>query len=161
MRHGKHNYILGVKKEHRQALIGNLATALIVHGKIKTTLAKAKALRPFVEKIITLAKKAHQVEVMEQKLHFRRLAISRIRNIGAVKLLFDDKVSEFLKRKGGYTRIYKLIPRQGDASKMAIIELIAASDTGYKKSRRRKAKEAIYSQSEEEATLSTVGSDMK
>jgi large subunit ribosomal protein L17 len=79
MRHGKHNHILGVKKEHCRALLANLATALITNGKIETTLAKAKALRPFIEKIITLAKRASCSEIMEHKLHFRRLAIARTR----------------------------------------------------------------------------------
>jgi large subunit ribosomal protein L17 len=140
MRHGKHNHILGVKKEHREALLANLAVALITHGKIETTLAKAKALRPFIEKIITLAKRADRVEVVEQKLHFRRLAIARVRDVAAVRVLFDERVAEFLKRNGGYTRIYKLIPRRGDASPMAIIEFVLADDTGYKKTRRRKTK---------------------
>jgi large subunit ribosomal protein L17 len=145
MRHGKHNHILGVKKEHREALLANLAVALITRGKIETTLAKAKALRPFIEKIITLAKRAERVEVAEQKLHFRRLAIARVRDVGAVRVLFDEKVSEFLKRNGGYTRIYKLVPRRGDASPMAIIEFVLANDTGYKRSRRGKTKKIAHS----------------
>jgi large subunit ribosomal protein L17 len=143
MRHRKHNHILGVKKEHREALLANLATALITYGRIETTLAKAKALRPFIEKVITLAKRANRSEVGEQKLHFRRLAIARIRDVGAVKVLFDEKVSEFLKREGGYTRIYKLVPRRSDASPMAIIEFVSADDTGYKKARKRRAKKAV------------------
>jgi large subunit ribosomal protein L17 len=138
MRHRKHSHILGVKKEHRQALLANLSVALIGHGKIETTLAKAKALRPFFEKIVTLAKRANGTEVAEQRLHFRRLAISRVRNTDAVHTLFDEKISEFLRRNGGYTRIYKLVPRQGDGGKMAIIECVAADDTGYKKNRRRR-----------------------
>jgi large subunit ribosomal protein L17 len=145
MRHGKHNHILGVKKEHREALLANLAVALITHGRIETTLAKAKALRPFIEKIITLAKRASQVEVVEQKLHCRRLAIARVRDVGAIRVLFDEKVSEFLKRNGGYTRIYKLVPRRGDASPMALIEFVLADDTGYKKARRRKTKKVMHS----------------
>jgi large subunit ribosomal protein L17 len=153
MRHGKHNHILGVKKEHREALLANLAVALITRGKIETTLAKAKALRPFIEKIITLAKRAERVEVAEQKLHFRRLAIARVRDVGAVQVLFDEKVSEFLKRNGGYARIYKLVPRRGDASPMAIIEFVLANDTGYKRSRRRKTKKIAHSK----AILDPVG----
>ncbi|MDR2806634.1 MAG: 50S ribosomal protein L17 [Puniceicoccales bacterium] len=140
MRHGKHHHILGVKKEHRQMLLANLASALIEHGKIETTLAKAKALRPFVEKMITLAKKAAQASAVEQKLHFRRLALERLHRVSSVHQLFDEKVSEFLKRNGGYARIYKLLPRKGDASKMAIIEFVAANDTGYRKSKKRRAK---------------------
>lgn len=142
MRHQKHNHTLGVKKEHREALLANLTTALLTHDRIETTLAKARALRPFAEKIITLAKKAHTVEAPEQKLHFRRLALARVRDESVVKSLFDEKVEGFLKRNGGYTRIYKLVPRYSDASKMAIIELVAADDTGHKKPRRRGAKKA-------------------
>jgi large subunit ribosomal protein L17 len=140
MRHRKHNHILGVKKEHRLALLGNLGAALIRHGRIETTLAKAKALRPFIEKIVTFAKRASQEEVVERKLHFRRLAIARVRSGEAVRILFDEKVSEFLRRSGGYTRIYKLMPRLGDASKMAIIEFVLADDAGYRKSKKRRTK---------------------
>ncbi|MDE6576188.1 MAG: 50S ribosomal protein L17 [Opitutales bacterium] len=142
MRHQKHNHTLGVKKEHREALLANLTTALLTHDRIETTLAKARALRPFAEKVITLAKKAYTVEAPEQKLHFRRLALARVRDESVVKSLFDEKVESFLKRNGGYTRIYKLVPRYSDASKMAIIELVAADDTGHKKPRRRGAKKA-------------------
>ncbi|UPA28687.1 MAG: 50S ribosomal protein L17 [Verrucomicrobiota bacterium] len=142
MRHQKHNHILGVKKEHREALLASLTTALLTHDRIETTLAKARALRPFAEKIITLAKKARTVEAPEQKLHFRRLALARVRDESVVKSLFDEKVESFLKRNGGYTRIYKLVPRYSDASKMAIIELVAADDAGHKKPRRRGAKKA-------------------
>lgn len=139
MRHAKHRFQLGVKKEHRKALITNMAASLIEHGRISTTLTKAKALRPFVEKIITLAKKAAATEDAAKKLHFRRLAYARMRNRkNAVNLLFEEKVEEFLKREGGYTRIYKLIPRVGDAADMAIIELIGADDEGYKKARKKK-----------------------
>ena len=77
MRHSKRRHILGVSSSHRSAMLGNLSVALITHGRIKTTLAKAKALRPFIEKIITLAKKADQANDAARKLHFRRLAISR------------------------------------------------------------------------------------
>jgi large subunit ribosomal protein L17 len=152
MRHGKHTHILGVKNEHRHALLANLASALIQHGRIKTTLAKAKALRPFIEKVITLAKRSHQTDVVEQKLHFRRLAIARIRDIDAIRKLFDEKASTFLKRCGGYTRIYKLLPRLSDASKMALIEFVAEDDKGYKKPRRRGAKKVSTKTTSKETT---------
>jgi len=119
--------------------MGNLAAALFTHGKIQTTLAKARALRPFAEKIITLAKKAAQTENAARKLHYRRLAIARVRDHAAVRQLFDERANEFLNRDGGYTRIYKLLRRDSDAAEMAIIELIDASDEGYRKTRRRKA----------------------
>lgn len=133
MRHSKHRHVLGVKKEHRTALLANLSAALFKHGRITTTLAKAKALRPFAEKIITLAKKAAATEDAAKKLHYRRLALAKVRDKEAVSELFDRRVQEFLARTGGYTRIYKLGARLGDAAEMAIIELISASDEGYKK----------------------------
>lgn len=138
MRHQKHSHSLGLKREHRVAMVAALATALFRHRRIETTLAKAKALRPFAERLITLAKKAAQSQDAAQKLHLRRQAASRLRNPGAVQDLFDERASEFLNRQGGYTRIYKLIPRGTDATPMALIELIPASDEGYKKSKRGK-----------------------
>jgi large subunit ribosomal protein L17 len=125
-------------KEHREALMANLAAALFRYGKIETTLAKAKALRPFAEKLITMAKKAYSAVDAAQKLHFRRLVIARVRDESAVATLFNDRAVEFEKRNGGYSRIYKLVPRMGDAAKMAIIELIAADDVGYSKSKKRR-----------------------
>ena len=112
--------------------MGNLSVAIITHGRIETTLSKAKALRPFIEKVITLAKKAEQANDAARKLHFRRLAISRVRDKKAVAKLFDELVSEFMDRSGGYTRIYKLGQRVGDAAEMALIEFIDASDEGEK-----------------------------
>ncbi len=143
MRHSKRRHKLGVTGPHRSAMLSNLAVSLITHGRIKTTLSKAKALRPFIEKIITLAKKAHQANDAARKLHFRRLAISRVRDKKVVAVLFDEKVTEFLERPGGYTRIYKLGQRIGDAAEMALIEFIDASDEGYaKKSAKKAAKPA-------------------
>lgn len=135
MRHLKHRHQLGVKKEHRQAIMASLSAALFRHDRIQTTLGYAKALRPFAEKVITLAKKAAATEDTAQKLHFRRLALSRVRDESAVHFLFADKVQKFLKRNGGYIRIYKLVPRVGDAANMAIVELIEADDEGYKKAK--------------------------
>ena len=126
MRHLKHHFQLSVKQEHRKSLMANLASQLFLHEKIKTTLIKAKALRSFAERIITLAKHAALSEKPEQKLHCRRLAIARIRNEAAVKKLFDETVSQFLKRDGGYTRIYKLMSRVGDGAPMALIQLVEA-----------------------------------
>ena len=108
MRHRKHNHQLGVKTAHRASLLANLCCALIENGRIKTTLAKARALRPTIEKIITLAKKAHIAQDTAKKIHYRRLAIARLRNKDATKKLFDELVEQFLGREGGYTRIYKL-----------------------------------------------------
>ena len=125
MRHRKHNHLLGVKTAHRISLVANLSCSLIDNGRIKTTLAKARALRPSIEKAITLAKKAYATDDAAKKIHYRRQAIARLRSKDAVKKLFDELVEQFVGRNGGYTRIYKLaIPRLGDAADMAIIEFV-------------------------------------
>jgi large subunit ribosomal protein L17 len=119
-------------------LLANLSCSLIENGRIKTTLAKARALRPTIEKVITLAKKAHVASDAAQKVHYRRLAIARLRNKKAVKKLFDELVEQFANRNGGYTRIYKLaMPRLGDAADMAIIEFV--EDAPKKKSKKKKS----------------------
>ncbi|HEY5550808.1 MAG TPA: 50S ribosomal protein L17 [Opitutaceae bacterium] len=133
MRHQKHRQGLGLKKEHRIALLANLGASLIKKGRIKTTLAKAKALRPFIERIISHAKRG--------TLHDRRLALSRLRDEDAVTLLFNEKAMMFAKRNGGFTRIYKLsTQRLGDAAEMALIEFVGADEPGYNK--RSKGKKA-------------------
>ena len=120
-------------------MLSNMAASLIIHGRIKTTLTKAKALRPFVEKVITKAKKAAVSADTKDKLHLKRLALRDVRDAAAVDLLFDEKCKEFLNRSGGYTRIYKLSQqRLGDAAELALIEFIKADDVGYKKAKTRK-----------------------
>lgn len=128
-------------------MMSNLAAALITHGRIKTTLTKAKALRPFIEKVITKAKKAGAIARLEgekldsRALHLRRLALSDVRDENAVTLLFNEKYKEFENRAGGYTRIYKLgAPRLGDAAELALIEFVKADDQGYKKSKKKSGK---------------------
>ncbi len=139
MRHNKHHASLGVTVEHRRAMLSNLAAALITHGRIQTTLTKAKALRPFIEKVITKAKHAAGKKDAKDALHLRRLALTDIRDESAVTLLFNEKVKQFEKRAGGYTRIYKLGPQRiGDAAEMALIEFVGAEDKGYSKSRGKK-----------------------
>ena len=100
MRHRKHNHLLGVKTAHRISLIANLSCSLIENGRITTTLAKARALRPSIEKVITLAKKAHVASDAAQKVHYRRLAIARIRNKKAVKKDFDDRKDKDIDNDG-------------------------------------------------------------
>lgn len=139
MRHSNKKHKLGVSGPHRSAMMGNLSVALIQHGRIETTLAKARALRPFIEKIITLAKKAEKANDAARKLHFRRLAIARVRDKQAVAKLFDELVSEFTERNGGYTRIYKLGQRIGDAAEMALIEFVDGNDEGYNAKPKKKA----------------------
>ena len=117
MRHRVAGWKLGRTTSHRIAMTRNMASSLIEHERIITTLPKAKALRPYVEKLITLAK--------ESSVHKRRLAFSRLRNREATSKLFDVIGPRFKERAGGYTRILKLAkPRLGDNSARAIIELV-------------------------------------
>lgn len=124
-------------------MLSNLAASLIEHGRIQTTLTKAKALRPFVEKIITKAKQAAAKTERKDAIHLRRLALADVRDENAVTKLFNELHKEFTNRNGGYTRIYKLGPqRQSDAAELAIIEFVKAEDQGYKKSKGRRAAKA-------------------
>jgi large subunit ribosomal protein L17 len=117
MRHSKHKYKLGVNPAHRKAMMRNLACEVIDHGKIKTTQTKAKAVRTFVEKLITLAK--------NDTVHNRRLAYSKLNNKAAVGKLFTEIAPKFKERNGGYTRIVKLADKRlGDASAMGYISLV-------------------------------------
>jgi large subunit ribosomal protein L17 len=165
MRHSNHHASLGVTREHRKSMMSNMAASLIEHGRIKTTLAKAKALRPFVERVITKAKQAGAIATVEKNgkqvlspkaLHLRRLALADVHSEDAVTLLFNEKYKDFANRAGGYTRIYKLGPqRLGDAAEMALIEFVKADDQGYKKAKpakRAKSKKAAKT----EATAEVV-----
>ena len=117
MRHQVAGRKLGRKSAHRTAMFRNMVSSLIEHGKIKTTLHKAKELRSVAEKMVTLGK--------QNSLHSRRQAFDFIRNKKAVQKLFDEVAPSFEARKGGYTRIYKLGNRVGDAAKMALIEFLS------------------------------------
>ncbi len=139
MRHNKHRASLGVTREHRAAMLSNMAASLIEHGRIQTTLTKAKALRPFIEKVVTKAKKAAAKTAKKDAIHLRRLALADVRNEDAITKLFNELHKEFANRSGGYTRIYKLGARQSDAAEMALIEFVKADDPGYKKQKGRKA----------------------
>jgi large subunit ribosomal protein L17 len=165
MRHQKHHASLGVTREHRESMLSNLAAALITHGRIQTTLTKARVLRPFIEKVITKAKHAAGKSEKRDAIHLRRLVLRDIRDEDAVTLLFNEKYKEFANRAGGYTRIYKLGPqRLGDAAEMALIEFVKADDTGYKKSKgkrpatkgRRKPKAAAPAEATPAAEASTA-----
>jgi large subunit ribosomal protein L17 len=116
MRHAKAGKKLGRDASHRKALYSNLTGALITHGRIETTEAKAKAVRPLAEKMITLGKRGD--------LHARRQAMAELRSNDVVHKLFSDIAPRFAERNGGYTRIVKLGPRQGDAANMALLELV-------------------------------------
>ena len=116
MRHRKHHGSLGLPSGHRRAVMANLATALLTHGRIETTQAKARAVRPYVEKLISLGKAGD--------LHSRRQALAKLRHRPIVERLFNDVAPVFAERSGGYTRIIKTRFRAGDAAPMAIIELV-------------------------------------
>ena len=116
MRHRRAGKKLGRDSAHRKALYSNLAGALIEHGRIKTTQAKAKAVKPFAEQMITLGKRGD--------LHARRLALAELRSQDVVHQLFADVAPRFADRPGGYTRIVKLGPRLGDAAEMVYLELV-------------------------------------
>jgi large subunit ribosomal protein L17 len=107
---------LGGSPAHQKLIVANLATSLFEHGRITTTEAKARVLRPFAEKLITKAKKGD--------LHNRRQVLSTIRDKGVVHALFEDIAPRYAERPGGYTRITKIGPRKGDNAPMAVIELV-------------------------------------
>jgi large subunit ribosomal protein L17 len=116
MRHHRAGKKLGRDSAHRRALYANLAGSLIEHGRIKTTEAKAKAVKPFAEQMITLGKRGN--------LAARRQAIAELRSQDVVHVLFADVAPRFADRPGGYTRIVKLGPRVGDAAEMVYLELV-------------------------------------
>src|SRR4051812_3852551 len=121
MRHLKAGRQLGRNGSHRLALFRNLSRALIEHGRIVTTVEKAKELRPFIEKLVTLAKKG--------TLHHRRLALSRLPDKAAIKKLFEEIAPQYADRQGGYTRVLKRHERRlGDAGYTAFIEFVGAEE---------------------------------
>ena len=147
MRHRVAHRKLGRKTEHRLALLRNLCTSLITHERLITTLPKAKELRPFAERAITLGKRALASDAPESALHNRRLAAAyfftgntnrvpdggykrpqapRTAGVAALDKLFDEVASRFAERPGGYTRILKLGTRRGDGAEMALIELLGS-----------------------------------
>ncbi len=142
MRHRKKFNHLGRKKAHRKALLTNLSIALITHKRIFTTLAKAKALRPFIEPIITRSKVNSQ--------HNRRIVFSYLQNKEATNELFNVIADKVADRPGGYTRVIKTGFRQGDGAEMAMIELVdfnelllsTPAESGKKKTRRRGRKKS-------------------
>ena len=120
MRHQKKTVKLGRTAEHRKALLANQVCSLIEHQRIKTTLAKAKAVRPLAEKMVTLGKNG--------SLHARRTALAVLRQKDAVKKLFDDIAPRSADRKGGYTRIIKLGQRKSDSASVAFLEWVDVAE---------------------------------
>ncbi|OBJ49527.1 50S ribosomal protein L17 [Mycobacterium sp. 1423905.2] len=125
---------LGGSSSHQKALLANLATSLFEHGRIKTTEPKARALRPYAEKLITHAKKG--------TLHNRREVLKKIRDKDVVHALFAEIGPFFSDRNGGYTRIIKVEPRKGDNAPMAVIELVREKTVTSEADRARRAKPA-------------------
>ena len=141
MRHNKAINHLGRKSGHRKALLANMATSLILHKRIETTVAKAKALKMYVEPLITKCK--------EDTTHSRRVVFSYLKNKEAVTELFRTVAPKIADRPGGYTRVLKTGFRQGDGADMALIELVdfneaalAAAPKAAKKTTRRSSKKA-------------------
>ena len=140
MRHGKKINHLGRKAAHRKAMLANMACSLIEHKRINTTLAKAKALKKFVEPLVTKSK--------EDTTHNRRIVFSKLRQKPAVTELFRDVATKVGDRPGGYTRIIRLGNRLGDNAEMALIELVdyndvyTSGDTKKKSTRRGRRKKS-------------------
>jgi large subunit ribosomal protein L17 len=130
MRHRKKTVKLQRRKDHREALLKNLCKSLIEHRRIKTTLAKAKALRPVAEKLLTLGKKAITAKGSDARqtsamgVHYRRMAYRTLQSETLVKKLVDEIATASLDRQGGYTRITKLGQRMSDSAPMAFIEFV-------------------------------------
>lgn len=159
MRHQKKTVKLGVTAEHRKALLSNQVCSLIEHQRIKTTLAKAKAVRPLADKMVTLGKK--------NSLHARRTALAVLRQENAVKKLFDEIAPRAANRNGGYTRIIKLGQRKSDSAKVAFLEWVdapdvvdeAAEEKGKKSKRAKPAAEASAKTSEKKAEKAPTGEE--
>ena len=119
MRHRVATFKIGRSGAHRRAMLANMVSSLFEHGRIETTIVKAKAAASFAERLITLGKKG--------EIHHRRLAFARLRNKEAVKTLFDEIAPAYADRQGGYTRIFKLGKRRGDAAETCILMLVEAA----------------------------------
>jgi large subunit ribosomal protein L17 len=160
MRHQKKTVKLGRTAEHRKALLANQVCALIEHQRIKTTLAKAKAVRPLAEKMVTLGKKG--------SIHARRNALATLRQKTAVKKLFDQVAPRSTDRNGGYTRIVRLGRRKSDSAPMAFIEWVdaqlveeKAAEEGAPKQKKEKAVEAKEPAPEPKESAPVPGEESK
>src|SRR4051794_3257690 len=158
MRHQKKTVKLGRTAEHRKALLANQVCSLIEHQRIKTTLAKAKAVRPLAEKMVTLGKQG--------SLHARRTALAVLRQKDAVKKLFNDIAPRSAGRNGGYTRIVKLGARKSDSAPVAFIEWVDAPQVveepeTEEKGKKKQRKEAKPAADETKAEKKSKKSDDK
>jgi len=130
MRHRRANKKLGMKSAHRMAALRSMCTSLLDKERIKTTLPRAKALRPFAEKLITLSKR--------EDLHARRRVARVIRDPKVVRKLFDTLSSRYIDRPGGYMRIMRLGRRQGDGTELAMVELVGSEPAFDKEPEKKK-----------------------
>lgn len=134
MRHGNKVKKLGRTKEHREAMLANMAASLITHRAIRTTVPKAKAVRPFLDKLATLAKRGD--------LTARRTAAAQLRDPKALKTLFGEYAAHWSDRSSGFTRIVKLGPRKGDGAEMAYVELLVPAKETEEDKKGKKAKKS-------------------
>lgn len=155
MRHGKKFNHLSRKRGHRKALLKNMAVALIEHKRIKTTVAKAKALRQFIEPLMTRSKKAVSAELIKDATHHRRVVFSYLQNKEAVKTLFGEIATRISERNGGYVRIIRIGHRQNDAAEMCIIELVDFN-SDYLESAAPKRKRTRRGKKKAETTVKTT-----
>ena len=145
MRHRKHTFKIGRRPDHRRAMLRNQVCSLIFEGRIKTSVTKAKETRRLAERMVTLGKSG--------TLHHRRRAISKLHNVEAVGILFDEIAPQYREREGGYTRIIRAGHRQGDASEQCFLEFVEAEvQTTKKKKVKKKTAEAPVEEVVEEET---------
>ena len=149
MRHNLKGNHLGRTSSHRAAMLSNMASSLFIHKRIKTTLAKAKALRMYVEPLITKTKNHSTVE---EQTHAQRVVFSYLQNKDAVKELFTSIADKVKDRPGGYTRILKLGNRQGDNAEVAYIELVDYNEAMLKVSSKGEVKKARRSRKKSVST---------
>ena len=162
MRHRNAHRKLGRVSEHRTALLRNQAQALLAHERIETTVPKAKELRPFVERLITIAKRGvRAADPKGQSLSARRLVMRDLLNEDVVTKLFDELAPRFMERPGGYTRILKLGHRRGDAAEIAQIELIGSEYDPKKAEEAKKAAEAAAEAGEAPKPKKSVGERLR
>ena len=148
MRHRKHTFKIGKSGAHRKAMIANMLASLFTHNRINTTVVRAKELRRWADKMITCAKIGD--------LHNRRKAIAVVRDIEAVRVLFEEIAPKFKERPGGYTRIVKLNNRKGDGAETCFIELVEEEFTPKTKAAPAKKEEKAEAPAEEAVEAETT-----
>jgi large subunit ribosomal protein L17 len=162
MRHRNAHRKLGRVSEHRTALLRNQAQALLEHERIETTVPKAKELRPFVERLITIAKRGVRAnDPKGQSLSARRLVMRDLLSEDVVTKLFDELAPRFMERPGGYTRILKLGHRRGDAAEVAQIELIGSEFDPKKAEEEKKAAAAAAEAGEAPKQAKSLGERLR